>query len=255
MSSSLDSNLEQHSTCSVVDTKQERTVTPSTVEKWKSELSELNMEEWLLFDSDANGKVRNLRCKFCIQFEDKICDLPNFSDILIHGFRNYKKPVVEDNAKNKNTGPMHPRIFAYKLYLEASNKSIEKRSQILVTSDGQVNIDVVSSLKKVPPEVYERLKEKFQTTYFTIKNEFPIAACKTILKLEQLHGVDIGNKYLNDTSLGMFIDYIGKDLTNKLSDKMSGANFFSVFCDASMDVATRENEVIYCLHFDPIPPG
>ena len=181
--------------------------------------------------------------------------LPNFSDILIHGFRNYKKSVVEDHAKNKNIDPTHPHAVAYKLYWETNNKSIEKRAQILAASDGKFNIDVVSSLKKVSPEVYERLKEKFQTTYFTIKNEFPIAACKTILKLEQLHGVDIGNKYLNCTPLGMFIDYIGKDLKNKLSDKMSGANFFNVLCDGSMDVATRENEVIYFLLFYPLPPG
>ena len=53
----------------------------------------------------------------------------------------------------------------------------------------------------------------------------------------------------------MFIDYIGKDLENKLSDKTSGANFFSVLCYGSMDVATKENEVIYCLHIDPLPPG
>ena len=98
-----------------MDTKQERTVTPSMVEKWKAELFELNVAEWLLFDSDANGKARNLRCKFCIQFEDKICDLPNFSDIFIHGSRNYKKYRVEDHAKNKNKDPKHPRIVAYKL--------------------------------------------------------------------------------------------------------------------------------------------
>ena len=207
------------------------------------------MAEWLLSDSDANGKARNLRCTFCIQFEDKLCDLPNFSHILIHGSGNYRKSVVDDHAKNKNKDPMQPHTIVYKLYLEASNKSIEKRTQILAASDGQFNIDVVSNLIKVPPEVYERLKEKFQTTYFTIKNEFPIAAYKTILILEQLHGVDIGNKYLKDTSLGMCIDYIGKDLKNKLSDKMS------VLCDGPMDVATRENEVIYFLHFDPLPPG
>ena len=94
----------------------------------------------------------------------------------------------------------------------------------------------------------ERLKKKFQTTYFTIKNELPISACKNILKLESLHGVD---KYLNDMSLGSFIDYIGNDLKSKLTEKLCRAKFFSVLSDGSMDIACRENKVIYCLYFDP----
>ena len=65
VSSTSIKNPKQHSTCSVVNTKQEHIVTPSTVEKCKSKLSELNVAEWLLFDRDANGKAQNLRCKFC----------------------------------------------------------------------------------------------------------------------------------------------------------------------------------------------
>ena len=40
-----------------------RTVTASTVEKWKSDLSEYSAAEWLTYDVDAAGKARNLRCK------------------------------------------------------------------------------------------------------------------------------------------------------------------------------------------------
>ena len=127
---------------------------------------------------------------------------------------------------------------------------------MLATSGGQFgNTDVISSLKKIPPETLERLKKKFQITYFTIKNELPINACKNILKLESLHGVEIGNKYLNDMSLGSLIDYIGNDLKSKLLETLCRAKYFSVLSDRFMDIACRENEVISCLYFDPLPPG
>ena len=70
-----------------------------------------------------------------------------------------------------------------------------------------------------------------------------------------MHGVEIGNKYLNDMPLGSFIDYIGNDLKSKLTEKLCRAKFFSVLSDGSMDIVCRENEVIYCLYFDPLPPG
>ena len=64
--SSSNKNPKQHVKCQTVDQTNEHTV--STVEGWMPELSQLKVAEWLQFDRDAKGKVRNLRCKFCIQF-------------------------------------------------------------------------------------------------------------------------------------------------------------------------------------------
>lgn len=88
-----------------------------------------------------------------------------------------------------------------------------------------------------------------------MKNEQPISVIKNILKLEIKHGVDIGSKYLNDTSLANFLSYIGEDLENQLVAKLNTAKFLSVMCDGSTDIAVRENEVICCSHFDPLPAG
>ena len=146
--------------------------------------------------------------------------------IFLSGSQNYKKSAVVDHAKNKNNEPLHPHTVAYKLFLETSKMSLETKSKLLATSGGQFgNTDVISSLKKIPPETLERLKKKFQTTYFTIKNEVPISACKNILKLESLHGVEIGIKHLNDMSLGSFIDYSGNDLKSKLTEKLCTAKW------------------------------
>ena len=48
---------------------------------------------------------------------------------------------------------------------------------------------------------------------------------KIFLNLEGLHGVEIGTKYLNDMSLGSFIDYIGNDLKSKLTEKLCRAKW------------------------------
>ena len=114
---------------------------------------------------------------------------------FIKGAQNYKRSAIVDHAKNKNNKPLLPHTVAFKLFLETSKMSLETKSKLLATSGGKSgNTDVISSLKKISPETLEGLKKKFQTTYFTIKNELPISACKNILKLESLHGVDIGNK-------------------------------------------------------------
>ena len=100
-------NPKQHCTlkafASGVKNKSEtsRTVSVSTVENWKSELSDLNVAEWLTYDVDSDGKAKNLKCKYCIMFQDAIKDLPNFSDIFIHGSTNYRKSGVEHHARNK----------------------------------------------------------------------------------------------------------------------------------------------------------
>lgn len=226
-------------------------VSASTVEKWKSEMTKYNVAEWLTYETDSNGKARNLKCKVCIMYEKRICNLPNFSDMFIKGSQNYKKSAVEDHAKNRSGNPKHPHSVAYKLYLEGCSVGLDERSETL--SLGVPNI--VSCFKKLPPEEFERIRKKFETVYFSVKNEFSISAIKNILKLETKHGVDIGTKYLNDTSLANFLSYISDDLENKLVAKLNTAKFLSVLCDGSMDVAVRENEIICCAHFDPRPEG
>ena len=42
-------------------------------------------------------------------------------------------------------------------------------------------------------------------------------------------------------------------MKRKLNADLAKAKFFSVLCDGSMDSTVIENEVIYALHYDPIP--
>ena len=231
-----------------------RTVTASTVEKWKSDLSEYSAAEWLTYDVDAAGKARNLRCKFCIMFEDKIKDLPNYSDIFIKGSTNYRVSAVKDHAKNSNGDPQHPHTVAYGNFLKANGIEIEERANKIAKSYDKANTAIVSRLQihnKMDPSTLTKTKTKFETTYFVVKQELPISKCKNILKLESKHGVDVGTKYLTDPSVGTFIDFMGQELKHQLNADLAKAKFYSVLCGGSMDTTTVENEVnnisFFCL--------
>ena len=82
------------------------------------------------------------------------------------------------------------------------------------------------------------------------KNELPFTKYAEILKLEKMHGVEIGSAYNNEIQCGQFIDYIGQDLKQNVNKE-----FFGTLCDGSRDSATLDEEVVYISHFDPGPTG
>ena len=47
----------------------------------------------------------------------------------------------------------------------------------------------------------------------------------------------------NDSSIGVFIDYIGDDLKQQLSSETVKTKFYVVLCDGSIDANTIENKV------------
>ena len=51
------------------------TVTPATVDKCKAELASHSVSEWLTYDIDKDGKVKDMKCKFCITYENDIKNL------------------------------------------------------------------------------------------------------------------------------------------------------------------------------------
>ena len=67
--------------------------------------------------------------------------------------------------------------------------------------------------------------------------------------------VSKGDSYISDTACANFIDFVGLDLKDQLNRDFAKAKFFSVLSDGSTDSSLTENEIIYCLYFDPSPIG
>jgi hypothetical protein len=225
-----------------------RTVTPQTVEKWKSELADLYVAEWLEYAVDSNGKVKSLTCKFCTAFEDRIKTMDNYSNVFVKGSTNFKKSAVIDHAKISN-----PHAKALKLFFESKDIPLNERAKKLAKVSG--NRDIVSGVATMDKKELERMKIKFEVAYFVAKNEMPFTKYNQILKLEKMHGIGVGEAYLTDMNCASFIDYIGKDLKEKLLFDLSNAKFFGTLCDGSTDSSTLEEEVVYISYFDPRPTG
>ena len=235
-------NPKQHKAPSTVS----RTVTPATVDKWKAELASHSISEWLKYDIDKDRKVKDMKCKFCITYENNIKNLSNFTNIFIIGSTNYKKSAVEDHAtKSKH------HLKAYNLYLKSKGVSVDMSKAL--PSAVPKNTDIMSGIAQMDQKDLERTRKKFEVAYFIAKHQLPIVTYTDFLKLEQKHGVDIKDAYQNRVSGGTFIEYIGDDLKRNLYADLAKAKFFSILCNSSMDSAVIENEVIYALHFDPMP--
>ena len=111
-------------------------------------------------------------------FQDQIKGSPNFSDIFIHGSTNYRKSAVEDHARSKKDDPKHPHTVAYNKYLSSKNVELKSRSKTLAETANKQNTDFVSSFRNMSEQKFLKLKIKFETTYFAVKNELPISALK-----------------------------------------------------------------------------
>ena len=53
------------------------------VEKWKSELVKDAVAEWLICETDNNGKAKDIQCNFCVSYEKEICLMPSYSDAFV----------------------------------------------------------------------------------------------------------------------------------------------------------------------------
>ena len=109
-------------------------------------------------------------------FEDKIKDLPNYSDIYIKCSTNYRVSAVKDHAKDSNGDSQHPHTVAYGNFLKANGIEIEQRANKIAKSCDKANIAIVSKLQidnKMDPSTLTKTKNKFETAYFVVKQELP----------------------------------------------------------------------------------
>ena len=90
-----------------------------------------------------------------------------------------------------------------------------------------------------------------EVSYFVAKEEMAFLKYPAILKLEEIHGVDVGMAYRTDKNCAEFIDYIGQDLHLNVSEKIKRSNFYSVLFDGSTDNSAKEQEGFYILLFNP----
>ena len=212
-------------------------VTAATIEKWKSELVDFAVNDWLYYEKDDSGVPTALFCKFCMDHAEEIKSIDGFMDQYIKGSTNFRKSSVEFHAKNPKS-----HTVAYELHIKESGKDLKKLKNFKHSAAG--SSDVLEGISTMEKNEVARTKIKFETAYFVAKQELPLTKYKEILKHEKFHGVDTGDSYMTDVKAGEFSDFIAADLKNKLCKDLAMPNFFSVLCDGSTDSAVIEEEII-----------
>ena len=143
--------------------QQPRTVTPATVEKGKSEMVVHFLSEWLTYSIDKSGKVQDMKCTVCAKYEEQIKDMPNFSNVLIKGSKNYQKSVIEEHVSKSG---LH--LKATSLHLKSEGVPLNERAKSL-SSVHFANTDIVSGISTMGKNYLARAKCKSEVAYFVAK--------------------------------------------------------------------------------------
>ena len=144
--------------------------------------------------------------------------------------------------------------MAMNLFLKSKGTPLIERAKTL-SAVSPASTDIITGLAVMDKKDIERTKRKFEVVYFVAKKQLSMSKYTEILKLKNMHGVDIGQAYQTDQYCGTFIDYCGKEIKQQLNSDLAKAKFYSVLCNGSTDNSVKENEVIYALYFDPVPRG
>ena len=145
--------------------QQTRTVTPATIEKWKSDMAIYSLSEWLTYSIHINGKVQDMKCTVCTKYEEQIKDMPNSSNALIKGSKNYWKSVIEEHATKRR-----PHLKAMSVHLKYKGVPLNERAKSL-SSVHFANRDIVSGISTMDKNDLARTKHKFEVVYFVAKQQ------------------------------------------------------------------------------------
>ena len=208
-----------------------RRVTYNTFTKWKRDLDkDCQTVTWLDCEMiTVNGKktVTKLKCKLCIRCVVKLRGCKYFSSKWINSAQSIRTSNVRDHAHSEQ-------------HLKATNLE-----QATTCGQGPSSYSAIArSLNRIENEDSERLRKKFDISYFVATEKLPFVKYPSICELEQRHGVDIGTTYENWKAGASFIHYIAEARWLDLVHTVGQAKFFSLLLDGSTDVGNIDNEVI-----------
>ena len=144
-----------------------RSISASTVEKWKFENDrELNAATWLMYEK---ARVSSLRCSVCIQFQSKLCGMRNYNPAFNDGSKNLRASSFKDHAVS----------------------SMHAREMLLLKRTQSTNIydyaPIAKALHTIDASVEQQMKRTFDIAFTIAKDYMAYAKMK---QLEERHGVN-----------------------------------------------------------------
>lgn len=111
----------------------------------------------------------------CAKYEEQMKDMPNLSNVLIKGSKNYQKPVINEHATESE-----PHLKAMSLHLKYKNVLLNERAKSL-SSVHFANTHIVLGISMMDKNNLARTKRKFETEYFVAKQQLPMTKYEKLL--------------------------------------------------------------------------
>ena len=92
------------------------------------------------------------------------------------------------------------------------------------------------------------LLKKIEVAHFVAYEEMAFTKYEKLIKLEERHGVPLGEAYGGDNACKNFVRAINGAMEDELKTKLDEAKFVGIMADGSTDAAVKDQEAIYS-HF------
>ena len=201
-----------------------------TVKKWEVE-NKIKLK-WIL---QNDGKVSEVCCVVCKEFESQIMSSKNFSDSWIKGSKN----PSSDSVKKHVSSEMHKRAADLALKKELGPKEYNENIYN--------NTSIGRSLTRMHEETKKVMKNRFATAYYLAKKEKPFTDFPDLLDLQEINGLEVKKGYRTDRAAACFVDYIAESMKIPLKECLLKARYYSILQDGSTDTSVKEQEIIYVL--------
>jgi hypothetical protein len=139
-------------------------------------------------------------------------------------------------------------------FLEASN-SHKICCDINLARNHLENIPVAVCQRKMDSKIFEHLKCLFNTAYYIAKFNKPLTDFRNLIALLNKHDVDRGpgrvvEEYQNDMKCKEFVSVIADVIKQELVTEIKDTSRVSLLLDASTDISTEEEPVLYMRYTD-----
>ena len=100
------------------------------------------------------------------------------------------------------------------------------------------------ALQSMERKELEQMKKLFTTTFYLVYAERPFRGFPSLLSLQRLNGLQLGQAYSNQKQARNFVHFIAEEFRLSLVHLLQNADFFSVCFDSSTDKATIDEEMV-----------
>ena len=132
----------------------------------------------------------------------------------------------------------------------AAGRSLPPRN---VVQHAPSNLSIVHSIRLMGDLEHDNAKKLQEIAYYTaLKGQQPFPNFKEHLEIEQMHGIEYSEAYLNENACkNIFFGITKYFFEEKIKNKLVLANFLAVLYDGSTDKSITEQEVVYIIFTDP----